>query len=64
MEKEFDDPIQAFIPLSQQPSEPLLNHQNMENYHPSIGYVSETHQHEPKISQQTPPTWDQVKSEI
>jgi hypothetical protein len=64
MERRFDDPIPTFIPLSHQPSEPLLNHHTIEDYHPSMNYVSGTHQQESKISHQTRPTWDQVKSEI
>jgi hypothetical protein len=39
MERRFDDPIPTFIPLSHQPSEPLLNHHTTEDYHPSMAYA-------------------------
>jgi hypothetical protein len=51
MEGRFDDPIPTFIPLSHQPSEPLLNHHTTEDYHLSMAYVSGTHQQEPRTSQ-------------
>jgi hypothetical protein len=36
MERRFDEPIPTFIPLSHQPSEPLLNHHITEDYLPSM----------------------------
>jgi hypothetical protein len=64
MEKRFDDPIPAFILLSHQPSDLIGNPLTTEDYHPNVGYVLGTHPQDSRIPQQTPPAWDQVKSEI